>query len=96
MRADEDGFAGAGAGGALVGDDFGVDVGDDGREGCCEAVVELGDGLAAGGGDHVGLLLGSVWEDGWEVGFEGGGRRWRRVVEEGGWSEPFSVYILMY
>ena len=59
--------------GLLVGGYLGVDVGDYGREGCCEAVVELGDGLAPGGGDHVWLLLGGdcVWEDGWEVRFEG-------------------------
>lgn len=52
MRADQDCFAGSlrGREGGLDGGDFLVYGDDEGREGGCDAVVELGDGFAAGGG----------------------------------------------
>lgn len=97
MRADEDRLAGEplrriGGQRRLEGVDLGVDVGYDARECGGDAVVQLGDGLAAGGGDEErGVVpLGIGVEDGGEVGAEGVGGGRGGVVEEGGCAEPFS------
>lgn len=54
MRADKQRLAGARVGALrLQGSDLSVHVGDYACEGCGDAVVKLGDGFAAGGGDEV-------------------------------------------
>lgn len=74
VRANEDGL-GRGRLGAFQLGDLGVDVGDDGGQGGGEAVVELGDRLAARGRVDVCGCGGVSREDVGEVGFEVGGRR---------------------